>query len=68
LTANAEGTFFPEVEICAEVTAGQRLGIVRDYFGNAIQEVTAPAAARVMNMNAAMPVQDDGFLLWLGEV
>jgi predicted deacylase len=68
LTADAEGTFFPEVEICADVTPGQRLGIVRDYFGNPIQDVTAPAAARVMNMNAAMPVQHDGFLLWLGEV
>lgn len=68
LTADAEGTFFPEVDVCDEVTAGQRLGIVRDYFGNPIQEVAAPAAARVMNMNAAMPVQRDGFLLWLGEV
>jgi predicted deacylase len=68
LTSTAEGTFFPEVEICAEVTAGQRLGIVTDYFGNSIQEVISPAAARVMNMNAAMPVQHDGFLLWLGEV
>jgi predicted deacylase len=67
LTADAEGTFFPEVEICAEVTPGQRLGTVRDYFGNPLQDVTAPAAARVMNMNVGMPVQQDGFLLWLGD-
>lgn len=67
LTAEAEGTFFPEVDVCQDVAAGQRLGTVHDYFGNTIQEVVAPAAAKVMNMNWGMPVQKDGFLLWLGD-
>ncbi len=68
ITAREEGTFFPEVDVCQDVAAGQRLGILRDYFGNVIEEVMAPAAAKVMNMNWGMPVQKDGFLLWLGEV
>ena len=68
LTADQQGIFFPEVQICQDVTRGQRLGIVRDYFGNTLQIVEAPAAARVMNMNVGMPVKKDGFLLWLGEV
>jgi uncharacterized protein len=68
ITAAAEGTFFPEVDVCQDVAAGQRLGILRDYFGNTIEEVTAPAAAKVFNMNWGMPVQKDAFLLWLGEV
>ena len=68
LTASAEGTFFPEVQVCQDVAQGQRLGVVRDYFGNLIEEIHAPAAAKVMNMNWGMPVRKDGFLLWLGEV
>ena len=68
ITASAEGMFFPEVDVCQDVVAGQRLGILRDYFGNIIEEVTAPAAAKVFNMNWGMPVQKDAFLLWLGEV
>ena len=68
LTADEQGMFFPEVEICQDVAKGQRLGVVRDYFGNILQIVEAPAAAKVMNMNVGMPVKKDGFLLWLGEV
>lgn len=68
LTASAEGTFFPEVDVGQDVLPGQRLGVVRDYFGNTVEEVVAPAAAKVMNMNWGMPVEKDGFLLWLGEV
>ncbi len=68
LTADEQGIFFPEVEICQDVTEGQRLGVVRDYFGNTLQIVEAPADAKVMNMNVGMPVKKEGFLLWLGEV
>jgi uncharacterized protein len=68
ITASAEGTFFPEVDVCQDVEPGQRLGMLRDYFGNVVDEVVAPAAAKVMNMNWGMPVQKDAFLLWLGEM
>ena len=68
LTASTEGMFFPEVDVGDDVQSGQRLGTVRDYFGAPIDEVIAPAAAKVMNLNWGMPVKKDGFLLWLGEV
>jgi predicted deacylase len=68
ITASAEGTFFPEVDVCQDVEVGQRLGLLRDYFGDVIEEVVAPASAKVMNMNWGMPVQKDGFLMWLGEM
>jgi predicted deacylase len=68
LTAVDEGVFFPETEIGRDVGEGELLGLVRDYFGTVLQEVRAPAAAKVMNMNWGMPVQKDGFLLWLGVV
>jgi predicted deacylase len=66
LTADEQGIFFPQVEIGSEVKSGQALGIVRDYFGETLQEVTAPADSTVMNMNVGMPVKKGGFLLWLG--
>ncbi len=66
LTASAQGVFFPEVAICQDVRKGDRLGVVRDYFGKVLQLVEAPAAAKVMNMNVGMPVKKDAFLLWLG--
>ncbi len=68
ITASADGMFFPEVDVCQDVAKGQRLGILRDDFGNVVEAITAPAAAKVMNMNWGMPVQKDAFLLWLGEV
>ena len=68
ITAEEEGIFFPDVDVCQNVTEGQRLGLVRDYFGQVLQEVIAPADARVMNMNWGMPAKKNGFLLWLGVV
>ncbi len=66
LTADQQGIFFPVVDIAEEVQAGQQVGIVRDYFGNTLQIVKAPADSTVMNMNVGMPVKEGGFLLWLG--
>ncbi len=66
LTADEDGIFFPLVDIGEEVSRDRQLGIVRDYFGNTLQTVTAPADATVMNMNVGMPVRAGGFLLWLG--
>ena len=67
ITATAQGMFFPEVEVCQDVVKGQCLGLVRDYFGEILQEVIAPANAKVMNLNWGMPVKKDDFLLWLAE-
>ena len=68
VTADEQGIFFPEVSICQDVAKGQRLGLVRDYFGQILQVAEAPADARVMNMNVGMPVAKHAFLLWLGVV
>lgn len=68
LTADQAGVFFPETGIGRDVAEGERLGVVRDYFGTVLQEVVAPAPSKVMNMNWGMPVEKDAFLLWLGVV
>ena len=68
LTSNHDGVFFPATRIDDDVEQDQELGVVRDYFGEVLQVVRAPAAAKVMNMNWGMPVRKDGFLLWLGVI
>lgn len=68
LTADQDGVFFPSTVIDADVAEGEELGVVRDYFGEILQVVRAPAASKVMNMNWGMPVKKDGFLLWLGVI
>jgi predicted deacylase len=67
ITAAEAGMFFPQVDVGQDVVHGQRLGLVRDYFGATLHDVVSPADARVMNMNWGMPVQKDAFLLWLAE-
>lgn len=68
LTADEQGIFFPEIDVCEDVREGQRLGEVRDYFGNVLQELISPADAKVMNLNLGLPVRKGGFLVWLGEI
>jgi predicted deacylase len=68
VTAAAAGLFYPEVAVCQNVGRGQRLGTVRDYFGNVVQVVVAPGRGKVMQLYRGMPVENDGFLLWLGDV
>lgn len=68
LTADQEGIYFPTVTVGQDVPKGADLGVVRDYFGDVLQQVTAPEDAKVMNMNIGMPVKKDGFLIWLGQL
>jgi predicted deacylase len=68
LTADQDGVFFPDVTTGQDVRKGDVLGVVRDYFGETLQTVVAPADSKVMNMNWGMPVKKDGFLLWLGVI
>ena len=68
LTGAQDGVWFPACRVGQDVAAGTRLGEVRDFFGEVLQTVEAPADARVMNLNVGMPVKKDGFLVWLGQL
>jgi uncharacterized protein len=68
LTADEPGIFFPECTVGQTMSKGDRLGLVRDYFGTVLQTVTAPEEAVVMNLNVGMPVKKDGFLVWMGQM
>ena len=41
ISASAAGSFRPHVELLDEVSAGQRMGIIEDFFGQVVAEVTA---------------------------
>ncbi len=68
LTADQDGVWFPDCAVGDDVVKGQRLGIVRDYFGDTLQVVEAPDDARVMNLNVGMPARKSGFLVWIGQL
>jgi predicted deacylase len=48
VTAPSDGQFYSEVEPAERVSRGQRLGVVRDFFGNALGEIVAPEAGFVL--------------------
>lgn len=68
LTAEMVGIFYPKVSVTEWVVKGQIIGEVRDFFGELLQEVVAPADSVVMNVNVGRAVKKDGFLAWLGVV
>lgn len=44
----ASGQFYAEVEPAMKVKQGQRLGVVRDFFGRHLKEIVAPTAGFVL--------------------
>ncbi len=66
LTAEADGVFYPTVSIDESVNKGQVLGELRDYFGEVLHEIVAPANGVVMKMNIPRGVKAGGFLIGLG--
>ena len=62
------GLFYPKVSVAEWVVKGQVIGELRDFFGEVLQEVVAPADSVVMNVNIGRAVKKDGFLAWLGVV
>lgn len=56
IAATAAGFFVPQVPILAAVTAGQMVGVIRDLFGDTLEEITAPQAGFVIVLRALPPV------------
>ena len=49
-----------------EVRAGECLGVVRDLFGDVVEEIAAPEDGVVLFLTTSPAVQADGLLLGLG--
>lgn len=68
LTAEMAGLFYPRVRVDDWVFEDELIGEIRDYFGELVQRVKAPADSVVMNVNVGRAVKKDGFLAWVGVV
>jgi len=52
VAADQNGVFYPAVDRDAHVTKGARIGVVRDYWGKTLADITAPDAGIVMFVRA----------------
>ena len=68
LTANVTGTWHASVDRGATVTAGQVLGQVTDYFGNAAEQVRAPFAGTVLYVIGSPAISEGEPVAFVGHV
>jgi predicted deacylase len=66
LRCRDEGWWEPSVEAGERVAAGAALGTVRDLYGDAVEQVTAPEDGVVLFLTSSPAVAADGLLLGLG--
>ena len=56
LNAEQEGCWYPCVKINDQVQEGQKLGEIRDYFGNVLGEYFAPCAGVMLYVISSLPI------------
>jgi predicted deacylase len=66
ITSPAEALWYPEVDLTAEVTAGQRIGRIESLFGDLLAEITAPATGTILYLTSSPAVRDNGLLGSIG--
>jgi predicted deacylase len=66
LRSGAKGWWEPSVRAGDEVPAGSRLGVVRDLYGDVVEEVAAPEDGVLLFVTSSPAVAVDGILLGLG--
>jgi hypothetical protein len=57
LTSDEEGFWYPDVHIDEDIEKGQRLGVIRDVFGNVLKEYHAQFDATVIYMQGGLIAQ-----------
>ncbi len=66
LRTETQGWWQPAVDVGETVTAGDRLGSVRDAFGDVIDTITAPETGVPLFLTSSPAVEPGGLLLGLG--
>jgi len=61
------GIYIPEATIGDEVTKGQRVGIMVDYFGEELSELKSPAEGRILFVETTPAIPDNGLILAVGK-
>jgi len=65
--AGQTGCWYPSVKLGDTVEAGQKVGEIKDYFGNLLAEYHAPCAGLVILLCAALAVNGNDPLVGIGE-
>lgn len=68
IRSELEALWYPQVGLNDRITAGQVVGHIRDYFGDEITEVTAPADALVRAVRTSPAVRPGDMLVEYGLV
>ncbi len=66
LRSPATGLFYPEVRKDQELRAGDRIGVVTDYFGTTLFELRAPFAGKILYVIATPPISQGEPLAMMG--
>lgn len=64
--AEQDGCWYPTVKVGAYVRAGETVGAIRDYFGNVMQEYTAPAGGVVLFVVTSLAIMTGDPLAAIG--
>ena len=65
--AEQTGCWYPQVKLNEKVKAGQKLGEIRDYFGNVLGEYTAPCDGVVLYVIASLAINKGDPIYALGK-
>ena len=66
--AGQKGCWYPAVSVGEPFSKGQKLGEVRDFFGNVLDTTYAEFDGISLYMYGMMPIDEDGFELCYGQV
>lgn len=66
LRSEHDGCWYPDIAVGAPVAAGQRLGAVRDFEGQVLQEALSPADGRVLFIVSSLAINAGDPLLAVG--
>ena len=65
--AEQTGCWYPQVKLNEKVKAGQKLGEIRDYFGNVLAEYAAPCDGTVLYVIASLAINTGDPMYALGK-
>lgn len=66
LDAGHTGCWYPEVKLEEQVKKGQRLGVIKDFFGNVLEEIYAEFDATILFMTMSLAIPEGDAIMTYG--
>ena len=63
-----KGIYYCSVHAGEEITEGQDLGPVEDYFGNHLADIKAPATGKILFLTTSPAMKENGLIMGIGEI